>query len=233
MTPIPPLRLAVQVQWPLLVMNLPIEAGPLTLLPTPAGVEARDEHGIRWSRRLAAPRALFRGEALTFPDANTIHLVDPKSGEVTQRISGPPGLSVDVEDDCFVAATYSGGSQLYLVRGNSPALAWKWIAAKGEVVVCGPSLSSSRVHAALSNGVVVALKRETGEEVWRNSITDLKHTEWGREEDGCVIDKSYVFDQTALFSVEGGWTVGFRAVSGEREWSYPCVPTWLRHRPSF
>lgn len=96
---------------------------------------------------------------------NNIHAVNLETGKVLWRANiGPAVSSIAIRDEVLYTASVQGQVAAGLVEGDN--LLWSFQSEDGMPVISSPAVAEDRIIVGDMSGIVRALDRRTGEELW-------------------------------------------------------------------
>ncbi len=96
---------------------------------------------------------------------NNIHAVDLETGKVLWRATvGPAVSSIAIRDGVLYTASVRGQVAAGLIKGDS--LLWSFQSEDQQPVISSPAVAEDRIITGDTSGLVRALDRRTGEELW-------------------------------------------------------------------
>ncbi|MGE7385509.1 protein kinase domain-containing protein [Streptomyces sp. NPDC004126] len=168
---------------------------------------------VRWWRELAEPASLVPVPGLVLHAAEgELTALDKAAGEPVWRHPLPGGASLTVAGECLVLG---GGGRLRALHLPTGTPLWSWPRGYDAGASAAPDqLAGGPVH-VLDGGVLRALDRRKGYELWR--------FEPGVPAAGLLVEDGVVY--AAAYRAEQGWDVVFAldAESGAVRWQRPVT----------
>ncbi|EFL17381.1 PknB serine/threonine protein kinase, partial [Streptomyces sp. C] len=168
---------------------------------------------VRWWRELAEPVGLVPAPGLVLQAAEgELTALDKAAGEPVWRHPLPAGAALTVAGECLVVG---GGGRLRALHLPSGAPLWSWPRGYDAGAPTAPDQPAGGPVHVLDGGVLRALDRRKGYELWR--------FEPGVPAAGLLVEDGVVY--VAAYRAEQGWDVVFAldAESGAVRWQRPVT----------